>query len=208
MSCESAGPWLEAAGLRGVPSGYCALCPVVLWPLTTHHWTVTLRSSVFEALRRHRRFSQWLAAVLLLAWLSPLVVPHAADDDLLVRACWRLAGRSRPLDDRHRGRSTASPLRHLPLDPLIPHRVRGLRTRGRSASRPNTVSMRSPTRLIVLLRSIGCPRAHLPPEQTLSRLVSVEPSRARCRPVGCDRTFSTHLFSVFSSDSGRDYVFS
>jgi hypothetical protein len=38
---------------------------------------------VFEPLKRHRLCSRWLAAVLLLVWLTPLAVPHAADDDLL-----------------------------------------------------------------------------------------------------------------------------
>ena len=38
---------------------------------------------MFQFLRSHRLPSQGLAALLLLAWLAPLVVPHAADDDLL-----------------------------------------------------------------------------------------------------------------------------
>jgi mono/diheme cytochrome c family protein len=38
---------------------------------------------VFAILRRHRAWSQWLAGLLLLAWLLPLGVPHAGDDDLL-----------------------------------------------------------------------------------------------------------------------------
>jgi hypothetical protein len=35
---------------------------------------------VFSFLRRHRPFSRAFAAMLLVAWLSPLVVAHAEDD--------------------------------------------------------------------------------------------------------------------------------
>jgi mono/diheme cytochrome c family protein len=38
---------------------------------------------VFRVLRTHRQATRWLAALLVLVWLSPLALPHAADDDLL-----------------------------------------------------------------------------------------------------------------------------
>jgi uncharacterized membrane protein (DUF485 family) len=38
---------------------------------------------VFRVLRTHRQAARWLSAVLLLVWLSPLALPHAAADDLL-----------------------------------------------------------------------------------------------------------------------------
>jgi mono/diheme cytochrome c family protein len=50
---------------------------------------------LLKYLRRRRSFSQWAAAVLLLAgWLVPLSVPHTADDDLLCVAGDGVAGAS------------------------------------------------------------------------------------------------------------------
>jgi hypothetical protein len=76
---------------------------------------------VFQILRRHRLPSQWLAALLLLAWLSPLAVPHAGDDDLL---CAPLGASP----DAPARLTTAGEANRQPHHCVICHSIRSFRT--------------------------------------------------------------------------------